>query len=825
MTWLSYSQGSSWRLILVLAIVPYLAAAQSALADTANGHVQGVVFVIGSDGARSVVAGAHVRLEGCSQLVETSTDQQGNFSFNSVAPAIYEIRANASGLSGSAEVKVSAGADMDIQVQMTTEVIRESVTVQATATSAIATDASGETVLTRPTVLNAPNKYDRVDNLLPLVPGVVRGPDGLINMKGARSSQGGALLNSASVTDPATGTPAMSLPIDVVESVKVVPNPYDAEYGRLTGAVSSIETTTSNFDALHFTVQNLFVRPRKRSGDFVGIESATPRMTVTGPIVKKKVAFTQSVEYRYIRAPVSSLPQLQRDTKLEGVNSFTQGDVNLTERQSLTATFALYPQKLNYLGLNTFNPQPSTPDLHQRGYMASLQHRYVTGSASMLLSQFSYKRFDVDVTANSADPYQLLIETTAGGTFNRQNRDTYRTEWQETYQFGTRYLFGSHQIKVGIDYAYSNYDGRVDLMPVTIIGVSNLPIEQITFGPAARFHITQNQIAWFVADNWAPFRRLTVDLGVRADRDSTTDQTTVAPRAGLALMLTQDAKTLLKGGFGLFYDQVPLNIASFPFLPDRTIDTLASGLPLWESNMYVNTVTRRLENPRSVGWNLEVDRQITSALVFRVGFQQRNSSRDFRLTPEADQGALALSNDGRSFYREFQFAGTYKTRRGTLNGSYVRSRAFGNLNDFNQFFGNNATPVIQPDQFGRLPFDAPNRFLFWGQFNAPFKLLVAPTFDLHTGFPYSIVDQYHDFVGPRASQRFGRVNSFDMQVTRPVKLPFPHKDIKARVGFSVFNLFNHFNPRDVQGDVDSDRYGAFFNGVGRTFRGKFILEF
>src|ERR1700719_976198 len=230
-------------------------------------------------------------------------------------------------------------------------------------------------------------------------------------MKGARSSQGGSLLNSASVTDPATGNAAVNLPIDVVESVKVIPNPYDPEYGRLTGAVSSVETTTGNFNALHLSVQNLFVRPRKRSGDFIGIESATPRITVTGPIVKNKIAFTQSFEYLFIRTPVSSLPQLQRDMKLEGFNSFSQVDVNLTPRQSLTASFALYPQKFNYFGLNTFNPQTSTPDLHQRGYMASIQHRYAVGPDALLVSQFSYKRFDADVTANSNDPYQLLIET------------------------------------------------------------------------------------------------------------------------------------------------------------------------------------------------------------------------------------------------------------------------------------------------------------------------------------------------------------------------------------------------------------------------------
>jgi hypothetical protein len=646
-------------------------------------------------------------------------------------------------------------------------------------------------------------------------------------MKGTRASQGGSLVNSASVTDPATGNAAMNLPIDVVESVKVIANPYDPEYGKFAGAISSIETTTGNFDAFHLSIQNLLPRSRKRDGDSIGIESATPRLTVTGPLVKDKIAFTQSFEYRFIRTPVSSLPQLARDLKFEGYNSFSQLDVNMTERQSLTATFALYPQKLNYLGLNTFTPQPSTPDLHQRGYMASLQHRYATGPDSLLVSEFSYKRFDADITANSNAPYQLLIETTAGGFFDRQNRDTYRTEWQETYQFSTHNFLGSHQFKAGLDFAHSDYDGRVELLPVTIIGISNLPIESINFGPASRFDVHQNETAWFFADKWSPLQRLTIDLGVRFDRDSITHSTNTAPRAGFALMLTKDAKTLLKGGVGLFYDRVPLNIASFPYLPNRTIEDLGATGQILNSEGYVNTITAGLRNPRSVGYNVQLDRQITSALTMRAGFQQRDTSRDFLLTPEtlSDRGILSLSNRGSSSYREFQLEGVYKIRGNTLNASYVRSKAYGDLNDFNQFFGNNAAPVIEPNQRGRLPFDAPNRFLFWGQWNAPLKLTVLPVFDIHTGFPYSVVDEYRDFVGPRDSQRFRRFNSFDLQVTRPVKLPFPHKDMKARIGFSVFNLFNRFNPRDVQNDIDSDRFDALFNGVGRTFRGKFVLEF
>jgi hypothetical protein len=210
-------------------------------------------------------------------------------------------------------------------------------------------------------------------------------------------------------------------------------------------------------------------------------------------------------------------------------------------------------------------------------------------------------------------------------------------------------------------------------------------------------------------------------------------------------MLTRDAKTVLKGGIGLFYDRVPLSIASFAFLPDRTVSTLSSAGSTWASQTYVDSIARGLRNPRGVGWNIEMDRQISSALVVKAGFQERNTARDFALDPQAAVGRLSLSNSGRSFYREFQLTGRYKVRRGTINASYVRSKAFGNLNDFNQFFGNSAVPVINPDESGRLPFDAPNRFLAWGQWDAPFKLTVLPVLDVHTGFPYSQTDQLVGF--------------------------------------------------------------------------------
>jgi hypothetical protein len=589
--------------------------------------------------------------------------------------------------------------------------------------------------------------------------------------------------------------------------------------------VSNVETRPGDFDKFRVSAQNLIPRFRRLDGSIMGIAAVSPRITFSGPIMKDRVAFTQSFEYRYERDQVYSLPPLQSDSKSETFDSYTQLDFNLGKKQTAAASFAIFPQKLDYYGLNTFTPQLSTPDLHERGYQASLQDRYITDSGDLLTSQVTFRRFNANLLPNSDAPYELLVETTRGGFFNHQDRDTARTEWEEIYRSHPRHFFGTHEVDAGVNFAHSSYDGRQEFLPIQILGVAGNSLERIQFGPAANFSVDQNETAWFVGDKWTVTNRLTLDLGLRFDRDSITDSVSTAPRAGFVLALTGDGKTLLKGGTGYFYDRVPLDIPAFRYLPDRTVETLDPTGAVIASTGYANVISNGLRNPRSEVWSLEVDRQVTSDFLLRFGYQQRNTVREFFLNPTSygPSGILSLSNRGSDFYKEFQVTGRYRIRGSTLNASYVHSRAYGDLNDFNQFFGNNPQVVIQPNQRGGLNFDAPNRILAWGEIAAPWKLTFAPALDIHTGFPYSTVNQYRDFVGPRNELRFPRFVSADLQLWREIRVPIKEKH--ARVGFGVFNVFNHPNYRDVQNILESYRFGEFFNGPARTFHGKFVMEF
>jgi hypothetical protein len=675
-----------------------------------------------------------------------------------------------------------------------------------------------------------PLQNEQLLDALPLVPGVVRGPDGQIDVKGARSSQSSMTVNSANVTDPVTGQFAFNLPIEAVESVQVLTNPYAAEYGKFTGGVTAV-TTRSGTDKFNVEAQSFFPRFRRRGGKWSGVEAFTPRLAISGPIKKDKLWFMQSFEYRFVRTPVYSLPPDKRDTGLESFDSVTQMDWDINPRHHLTSTLSLFPEKLRFVGLNTFNPEEVTPNYKQRGFFLGLNERWIVSDKAVLESYVSVKKFDSDVFPSSGEQaMNFAPDVNSGNYFNRQDRRSTRMEALEIYNFTPPDFAGTHFMKVGVGLTHTTFDGRNSSNPVRILRRDGTVSQQIDFVGEGVQSRNTTEFSSFFEDKWAINDRLTVEYGVRLDRDTIAHENNLAPRLAFAFSPIRDGRTVVRGGIGLFYDRINLNTATFSQLQDRLITRFRLDGQQTSQLQHMVVENGRFLTPRSVSWNIEFDREWLKNLLVRVGYQQRQGTREYILDPldsETSGSSLLLSNGGRSRYREFQVTTRYTFHgQDQLNASYVRSRAMGDLNDYNSYYANFQNPIIRRNERSFLPFDAPNRFVFWGNFSVKHGITVAPVLDIRNGFPLSVIDEDRNFVGQRnRAGRFPNFASLDLQVLKSVSAPggFSEK-YRFRVGVKVFNLTNHFNPRDFQGNLASDEFGGFYNGVGRKFGMKFVVE-
>jgi hypothetical protein len=815
---------------ILLALAPVVVPALVLAADSPVGALQGTISAASPSGRSYGAPGAKVRLIGTSRDASSLSivaDDSGEYRFGNVTPGSYALEVALDGFDDVAKpITIHAGETTIENVKLEVKSMREEVTISAAREGVNTSDAGPSSEIKQKTFQTVPLVNERFQDALPLIPGVVRGPDSLLNVKGSRASQSGLTVNSANVTDPVTGEFAINLPVDAIQSVQVFTNPYAPEYGKFTGAVTAIETRAGT-DKFNVQAQSFFPRFRRRGGNFVGVEAFTPRVTFSGPLKKNKLQFIQSFEYRYVRTPIENLPPLRRDTGLESFDSVSQLDWQANATNHLTTTFSISPQRLSFVGLNTFNPQEVTPNFKQRGFFWAINERSVLSTSSVLESTFSVQQFDAEISPSSGQaPMSLAPDVNSGSFFNTQKRHSRRYEALEVYSFTPPSSWGSHLIKVGAGVGYNTFNGSNTSNLVRILRADGTRSQEIDFVGQGTLNRNKAEFLSYIQDKWSVSKGLTLEYGARYDRDSVAGANNFAPRMAFAFLPIADGRTVIRGGVGLFYDKIDLNVATFLQLQQRVITKFGPdgrqivGFPTQQQFALESGVFR---TPRSVNWNFEFDREWLKNFLVRVGYQSRHGDREFVLDPLTN--SLLLSNRGRSDYKEFQVTTRYRINEADeLVASYVHSAATGDLNDFNSFFANFENPIIQRNERSYLPWNAPNRFLFWGNLSVKYGLAVAPVLEVRNGFPLSIVDADRNFVGTRNdSVHFPTFFSLDMQVLKSVNVP-RKLNYRLKLGLKMFNLTNHLNPRDFQGNLGSANFGMFSNGVGRLLGMRLVIE-
>ena len=117
--------------------------------------------------------------------------------------------------------------------------------------------------------------------------------------------------------------------------------------------------------------------------------------------------------------------------------------------------------------------------------------------------------------------------------------------------------------------------------------------------------------------------------------------------------------------------------------------------------------------------------------------------------------------------------------RRDLTVSYVRSHGSVDLNNYDQFYGNLRNPIVRPNEHNLIPTDVPHRLLVRGTIGLPGQWDFAPVLEVRSGFPWSAVDEFQDFVGERnRAGRLPRVRTFDFSLVSAlagVEVPLPRR--------------------------------------------------
>ena len=221
----------------------------------------------------------------------TQTDYKGKFEFLGLQPGEYTLLCAASGYEPLKRVlEITDTPPPEIQMVLPREVTLHQTVEVREQTGTVSTEQGAPSAKLGGTqIANLPLTEQKFKAALPYLPGVIRTPDGRINIKGVPDSQGQLLVNSAEATDPVTGNLAIDVPIVAIDSLQVYKNTYDAQYGGFTGGLTTIHTRPPA-EKWEFEVQNIPPNPRIKKGSLVGIADYNPRLYITGPLIANRLS-------------------------------------------------------------------------------------------------------------------------------------------------------------------------------------------------------------------------------------------------------------------------------------------------------------------------------------------------------------------------------------------------------------------------------------------------------------------------------------------------------------------------------------------------------
>jgi len=731
------------------------------------------------DGA--VVPGALVTAKSAiGQSASATSGADGTYQFKALDPGQYTISASAQGFAAfsKSSVTVAAGKPQTLDIPLQIEVVQEKVQVQSeTNTLDTSSSNNANTVVLKGSDLEElSDDPDELQSELQALAGPSAGPNG-----------GQMYIDGF--------TAGQLPPKSAIREIRINSNPFSAQYDKLGYGRIEIFTkpgTEKWHGQLEFGDNNSIFNSKNpfilNSPDY---NSARYEGNVGGPLGKKASFFLDAQrrnidEFAVVNPScgslASSLPAICTATTVPNPQTRTNVspriDYQLTPTNTLTARYQYFDNTQQNAGVGQSQSQISLPSY---GYNTdSIEHQVqlsdtqVFGAKVVNETRFQYLHQSSENTPLSSAPTisipgVLLFGGNSGGHVTND-------ENHYEIQNYTSVSSGNHSLRFG---------GRIRVSQASQQNMGNFngsftypTLNAFVNNQANQFSIVTGQpfvsdtyadVGLYAEDDWKLRPNLTLSYGLRYETQSDiNDHRDFAPRIGVAWGLGRRGKTpstVIRTGFGIFYDRFPQNlvlqadrldgttqqqfvIESPPFGPGNIPPSFAG---FGSEPLTVYRIASNFRAPYVMQTAFGVERQMTKAIKLSMtylnsrGVHQlftNNVNAPFPGTFPANPVCPMGCSTGNIY--EYQSEGIFKQNQLitnlnmrynpnlTLFGFY--SLSFAN-SDVSGFPTNPYDPSVD---YGRAPFDIRHRLFVGGNFGAPFGLRLSPIVSFQSGSPYNL---------------------------------------------------------------------------------------
>jgi len=803
----------------------------------------------------AVLGGAQVSLRDVQHqgLQTTKTDAAGAFRFEKVGAGDYVVEVTREGFKPET-IRLSLGARQPAPLRIVLSVaeLTQEVTVSE-ATTQVNTDAGGNLDV---------NTVDR--QALDTLPSLSNDYIGTM---------------SRFLSDGAVGTGGVTLVVDGVEmskagvsasaiqEVKVNNNPYSAEYSRPgRGRIEII--TKPGAPQFHGTLNFLFRDQHLNARDPFALTRPPEQRRIyegnlTGPLIKSNAH------------PVSFLITANREEEdLQSVVFATapQGDVRqnfpnpgrntefsfriqrqMSDKSTLSFLYSYQDRVVKNQGVGGFNLPEVATNFEFREDITRIAHNWIV--SPKLVSQFNLLlgRYDAPtVSVKNAQRIVVQDAFTGGGA----QGDFRRTEEHWAGYETITYTEGRHLVKAGIqvpDFSHRGvYDQANNLGTFYFSSLQDYQLQRpfsfIQQQGRTSVRFWEVVVGAFAQDEVRVRPNLSLSAGLRYDWQNrfNDDNDNFAPRLSFAYAPGKDRKTVIRGGFGMFYDRTgpgPISdvmrfdgqrlrryVITNPCFPDPLCAT--NGSPLLAAQpASVVRLAPEVVIPYTAQFGVGVERQLQKSLTLTANYI---GARGVDLFRSRDVNAplpplfAARPDPNFTVVRQIESTGRLTSHslevglRGQIspyfNGmiQYVLGRAWNDTGGIAVFPANSYDLA---GEWGRADFDVRHRFNLLGTIKAGKYFNLGTALTLNTGAPYTLTTGRDDNKDSQALDRPAGVGrntlegpgfaQLDLRWSRDFYFVKAKKDKgpTVTVAADAFNVFNRVNYAGFVGNLSSPYFG------------------